>query len=96
MTMLQSPMNYETLDLESLVDSSEKVWFLLDETVNQQTKFWIYEGTIKAFNKIFWESVWMDEILIVSKKYEWILIINHHEIIIGTGKIKNQIEKLKK
>jgi hypothetical protein len=90
------PVNYETLDLDSLLDSTEKVWFLLDETVNEQTKFWIYEGTIKAFNQIFWESVWTDEILIVSKKYEWILIINHHDIMIGTGKIKDQIEKLKK
>ena len=37
-----------------------------------------------------------DEILIISKKYEWILIINHHDIMIGTGKMKDQIEKLKK
>lgn len=90
------PVNYETLDLESLIDSSEKVWFLLDETVNEQTKFWSYEGTINAFMKIFGESVWTYEILIVSKKYEWILIINHHDIMIGTGKIKDQIEELKK
>ena len=90
------PVNYETLGLESLLDSTEKVWFLFDETVNEQTKFWIYEGTIKAFNKIWGESVWTDEILIVSKKHDWILIINHHDIIIGTGKMKDQIEKLKK
>ena len=90
------PVNYETLDLESILGSTEKVWFLLDETVNERTKFWIYEGTIKAFNKIFWESEYIDEILIVSKKYEWILIINHHDIMIGTGKMKDQIEELKK
>ncbi|NLR95089.1 hypothetical protein HGP29_28070 [Flammeovirga sp. SR4] len=89
------PVNYKTLDLESLFDSSEKVWFLLGESVNGQTKFWNYDGTIKAFNKIFWESSRTDEILIVSKKYEWILIINHHDIMIGTGKMKDQIEKLK-
>lgn len=90
------PVNYETLDLESLLDTSEKIWFLLDETVNAQAKFWVYEGTIHAFNKIFWESEWIDEILIVSKKYEWIIIINHHDIMIGTGRMKDQIEKLKK
>ena len=90
------PVNHDTLDLELLLDSSEKVWFLFDETVNEQTKFWIYEGSIRAFNQIFGESVWTDEILIISKKYEWILIINHHDIIIGTGKMKDQIEKLKK
>lgn len=89
-------INYETLDLESLIGSSEKVWFLLDETVNEQTKFWIYEGTIHAFNRIFFESVLTDEIWIVSKKYEWILIINHHDVMIGTGKMKDQIEELKK
>ncbi|BDS12724.1 DUF6756 family protein [Aureispira anguillae] len=89
-------VNYETLDLESIIKSSEQVWFLLDETVNEQSKFWIYEGTINAFEKIFWESGYTDEILIVSKKYEWILIINHHDIMIGTGKMKHQIEELKK
>ncbi|MGD1891484.1 MAG: DUF6756 family protein [Cyclobacteriaceae bacterium] len=91
-----TPINYKTFRLEELIDSSEKVWFLLDETVNEQTKFWIYEGTIKAFEKIFWESVWIDEILIVSKKYEWILIINHHDIMIGTGKLKDRIKQMKK
>lgn len=90
------PINYEILDLEILYDSSEKVWVLFDETVNERTKFWIYEGTISAFNKILWESVWTDEILIVSKKYEWILILNHNDIMIGTGIMKDQIEELKK
>ena len=89
-------INYETIKLEELIDSVEKVWFLLDETVNEQTKFWIYEGTINAFEKIFPESVWCDEVLIISKKYEWIFIINHHDIMIGTGKLKDRIEEIKK
>ena len=90
------PVNYDTLDLELIIDKSEKVWFLFDATVNEQTKFWIYEGSIKSFEKIFWESMLTDEILIVSKKYDWIFIINHHDIMIGTGKIKQLIEEFKK
>lgn len=82
-------IDYDHLNLEALIDPSENIWILLDETVNEQTKFWIYEGSISAFNKILWESAWMDEVLIVSKKYEWILILNHHDMMIGTGKMKN-------
>ncbi|WP_205318017.1 DUF6756 family protein [Kordia sp. SMS9] len=90
-----APIDYNDFALESLIDTSEKVWFLLDETVNEKTKFWIYEGTIKSFSKIFQESGLTDEIVIVSKKYEWIFIINHHDMMIGTGQLVDKIEKIK-
>ncbi|KYG75785.1 hypothetical protein AWW68_08090 [Roseivirga spongicola] len=91
-----APVSYKTLKLENFINPTERVWFLLDDTVNEKTKFWIYEGTVKAFEKLFRESIWTDEVLIVSKKYEWILIINHHDIMIGTGKLKDRIEEYKK
>jgi hypothetical protein len=87
--------DYEKLKLSELIDSTERFWILLNETVNEKDKFWVYEGNIKGFDKVFWESGLTDEIIIVSKKYEWILIINHHDIFIGTGKIKDRIEKIK-
>ncbi|MFK7757641.1 MAG: DUF6756 family protein [Flavobacteriales bacterium] len=90
------PLYQDNFKLEELVNSSEKTWFLLDETVSGKTKFWIYEGTFNAFDKIFWESTFIDEVLVVSKKFEWILIINHHDLIIGTGKLKSLIEEIKK
>lgn len=88
-------INHNNLKLDELISTNEKIWCLFDETVNEKDKFWIYEGNIKGFNQIFFESGLTDEILIVSKKYEWILIINHHDILIGTGKLKIKIEKIK-
>jgi hypothetical protein len=87
--------DYEKLKFSELLDSTERFWILLNETVREKVKFWLYEGNIKGFDKIFWESGLTDEIIIVSKKYEWILIINHHDILIGTGKMKDRIEKIK-
>ena len=90
------PLNDEWLQIEELIDSSEKLWFLFNEPLHEKTKFWVYEGITRAFEKIISASGYVDEILIVSKKYEWILIINHHNILIGTGKMKERIEKRKK
>lgn len=88
-------INYETFDLTKLITPKENLWFLFNETVNEKTKFWIYEGTVIGFNKVFGEATGIDEVIIVSKKHEWILIINHHDNLIGTGKIKDKIEKIK-
>ena len=84
--------SYELLNLTELIDENETVWFILDESVKMKTKFWVYEGLITAFNKVIWECNYVDEILIVSKKYEWLISINHHDIISGT---KKMIDKLK-
>lgn len=85
-------VDFPQLRLTELVDHSEQVWFLLDETVNEKTKFWIYEGFIEPFNKVIWESGHFDEILIVSKKLEWLISYNHHDILVGT---ERKIEALK-
>lgn len=87
-------IDYEQFELKNLIPSTEKVWFLLNETVNELTKFWVYEGTVNSFNQVF-EEVGMDEIIIVSKKYEWLLIINHHDVMIGTGDKRAKIEVMK-
>ena len=86
--------NYKLLNLTELIDQSETVWFLLDETVNEKTKFWIYEGLISSFDRVIWECYYIDEILIVSKKYKWLISINHHDYIIGTGIMSEKLKQL--
>jgi hypothetical protein len=78
--------------LDKLVDKNENVWFLINETINEKTKFWIYEGFIQEAQKIFEETYRVNEIIVVSKKFEWILMIDDHDIISGTGEM---IEKLR-
>jgi len=87
-------IDFPQLRLTELVEHSEQVWFLLDETVNEKTKFWIYEGFIEPFSRVIWESGHFDEILIVSKKLQWLISYNHHDILVGTEKKIEQLQQL--
>lgn len=68
--------------LDRLVDNDETVWFFLD---SDKDKFWFYEGKLKAIMTIIEESSYIDELYLVSKKYHWLICINHHDILIATG-----------
>lgn len=78
---------YPYVYLDKLIDSKESVWFFVNETVNEVNKFWFYQGQIKPIQIITEQSSYIDELYIVSKKYDWLLCINHHEILITTGHI---------
>lgn len=78
--------------LDKLIDENEKVWYLVNETINETTKYWIFEGKIKKIQIII-DEAGFHELCIVSKKYDWLLCINHHNILIATG--SKMIEKLK-
>lgn len=83
------------LYLDKLVDNSETVWFFVNETVNEEDKFWFYQGQIKSIQTIIAEACYIDELYLVSKKYDWLLCINHHDILIATGQtIPDKLRKL--
>jgi hypothetical protein len=86
--------HYPFEQLSRLVNSSEKVWLFINETVTEREKFWFYEGYIKAIELVLAESLYIDEAYIASKKYEWLICINHHDVLIATG--KDMPEKLRK
>ena len=74
---------FDKLDL--LIDKKELVYFFINETVREQTKYWYYEGRIKSITQILEEVQGFDEFYLCSKKYQWLLCVNHHDILIGTG-----------
>ena len=81
-------------------EKEKKIWFFLNETVNEKTKFWFYEGNINAVLKIIGESAMIDEMYFASKNYDWLMCYNHHDILIVSGekmisKIKNNGNYLK-
>jgi hypothetical protein len=86
--------NYPFDQLLNLVDQKEKVWLFLDETVSERAKYWFYEGYIEDIVSILGETTLSDEVYVASKKYEWLLCINHHDFIVASG--KEMIEKLMK
>lgn len=76
--------NYPFDSLLQLVDASEQVWLVINESVNDGTKFWFYEGQIKPIAFVLGKS-FADEVYIVSKRYDWLLCINHHDVLFATG-----------
>lgn len=75
------------LYLDKLIDNNETVWFFVNETVNETQKFWFYEGRVKPIQTIIGECCYIDEIYLVSKKYNWLICINHHDVLFATGQI---------
>jgi hypothetical protein len=72
------------LYLDKLIDKTETVWYVVNETINEGDKLWFYEGKIKSIQIII-DETWFDELYIISKKYEWLICINHHDILFATG-----------
>jgi hypothetical protein len=75
--------------LNELVPVQELVWFIAE---GRKNKFWLFEGDIESIQKVIGES-YAFEYYIVSKKYEWLLCENHHDVLFGVGEII--IERLK-
>lgn len=80
--------------LNQLIDTNTELFLFLNETVNERSKFWIYQGMIESIQKLIEETVGINEIIIVDKKYTWILCINHHDIIVVGGNL--MVARLKK
>ena len=54
--------------------------------------FWLYEGKINAIVSVLKECHFL-EYYVVSKRMEWIICENHHNILIGCGeKIIQKLE----
>ena len=76
------PIEFPFLILEQLIDPSNEVWFFVN---GDRDKFWFYQGKVKTIRKVILKSSYIDELYIASKKYDWLICINHHDILIGTG-----------
>lgn len=68
--------------LHHLVPIDEAVWLMAYDG----SSFYFYEGLVTAIERIIPELTYiMDEYYIVSKKLDWLLCENHHDVLIGTG-----------
>lgn len=64
-----------------LLDEEEQVWLM----VNDSDKFWFYQGRRAAIQAVLSECYHLDEIYLISKKYDWLLCLNHHDVVYGLG-----------
>jgi hypothetical protein len=80
--------------LGKLIDNDETVWFFVS---GDKDKFWFYEGKVKAIVTVIEESSYLGELYLASKKYEWLICINHHDTLIATGHITpDKLKQLQK
>lgn len=82
------------LSLNLLVSEKEQVYFIVNETINEKTKYWYYEGTVEKVIEVIGEAVGIDEYYLVSKKYKWLLCVNHHNVLMGTGEMIAKMKSL--
>lgn len=73
--------------LLKLVEPTEIVWLFVE---GENDKFWFYEGKIGAIVKVLEENLYVQEQYVVSKKYEWLLCITHHDALYATGSIMSE------
>lgn len=94
------------LHLPEIIGSAEsEVYFLLEgDSLHEQTKFWIFEARVQELMQVLdlcYETVFLDvglswpDYYIVSKKYEWLMGYNHHDIVsfVGEGLCLDCFEK---
>ena len=72
----QGTTDFLTL-LPKIIPKNEPTFWLLIET--RGDKYWLYEGTLPAITEIINEIVTSD-FYIVSKKMEWLISENHHDV----------------
>ncbi|MGY2134868.1 DUF6756 family protein [Hymenobacter sp. HD11105] len=68
-----------------LVEPDEVVWLMVNDSLPAGDKFWFYQGKPAAIHTVLRESTYLDEIYLLSKKYAWLLCLNHHDILYGIG-----------
>jgi hypothetical protein len=76
------PVTFPFAVLGKLVDPLEEVWFFIN---GDYDKFWFYQGKIDAIQMVIAGTEGIDELYLASKKFEWLLCINHHDMLIATG-----------
>ena len=78
--------------LPQIIPNDEKIYLYIED-FDREAKFWLYEGYIKEICMILGELYFV-EYYLVSKKMEWLVCENHHEVLMAIGE---EIErKLKK
>ena len=82
-------------ELISIIPSTDSVYVLFEDSKNYEPKYWLYESYINELIFILGEINGLDDFYIVSKKYDWLISLNHHDVVsyIGNGLNLKEIEK---
>jgi hypothetical protein len=70
--------------LPKIINKDENIFFFINDEAN---KFWFYEGKIETIVEVILKSSYLNELYFLSKKYEWLVCINHHDVLYATGSV---------
>jgi hypothetical protein len=72
--------------LPRMIPTSEQpVYVLFEDTKNYEAKYWLYEAFVDELVLVLNECESLDDFYIVSKKYNWLISLNHHDVISCVG-----------
>lgn len=94
------PVNYTNWyhQLTNIIPEKNMVYFLIDRGgfYDAGEKFWIFESYVKdliqtldLLNQTAFLDIGWSDYYIVSKKYEWLIGFNHHDVVSFIGKSLN-------
>lgn len=74
--------------LDSLVNPETKVWLLVEDwdRTKKQGNYWVFEGKYGAIVSIL-NNMHGIEYYIVDQKFKWMILENHHDVLIGVGEL---------
>lgn len=70
-----------------LIDNADKVWLILEEEVDGQPKYWVYDGRIKTILRVLRKARKRSEVYLSPKDCEWLISLNKDQHIILSGKV---------
>jgi hypothetical protein len=70
--------------LPELLPTDQALWFIAEDSGKKNACFWVYEADAEAIVQVLAESPHF-EYYVVSKKRDWLLCENHHEVLIAVG-----------
>jgi hypothetical protein len=70
--------------LPELLPPDQALWFIAQDSSKKNACFWVYEADAEAIVQVLAESPHF-EYYVVSKKRDWLLCENHHEVLIAVG-----------
>jgi hypothetical protein len=97
---LRAPVAYAPSEAAEIADTlrmlaapGAAVWFVVEADRKEHGNFWLYEGSIEAVCALLPEMP-MCEFYVVSRKMDWLICENHHDMLIVNG--DTMVEKAKR
>lgn len=85
------PLSIKTVENQAWVEKlrqiipDEAVYVLFEDTKSYEPKYWLYEACVSELITVLSECVLWGDFYIVSKKYDWLISLNHHDILSFVG-----------